>query len=136
MWRASKYTSADPELLEAADTLLSHILEVVAPWSGVQRSGKPTEEDMKLANKLYDLYDERRLPLPNGFKLTALVMLFLHRDYNNVGTIFQSAKLTYAGILPENSSPARIHQVLEEIAAFSARAMMRDSLAKRGGSVS
>lgn len=136
MWRASKYTSADLELLEADDTLLSHILAVVAPWSGVQRSGKPTEEDMKLANKLYDLHTERKLPLPKGFRLTALVMLFLHRDYKNVGTIFQSAKLTYDGILPANSSPESIHQVLMEIAALSARAMMRDSLTNRGGSVS
>ena len=136
MWRASKYTSADPELLEAADTFLSHILEVAAPWSGVQRSGKPTEEDMKLANKLYDLYDERRLPLPKDFSLTALVMLFLHRDYKNVRNIFKSAKLTYDGILPEYSSPASIHQVLEEIAIFSARVLMRDTLTKRGGLVS
>lgn len=117
------------------DGNLNDIRQIVPEWEGPFYSGSVSDQDHNFAIELLSLFDANNLPIPEGTLLGTLLMLFLHRDYNNIFNQFGAAKRSYGG-MSEEHTPESIHEGLLSLACLLTGVMKRNSLITTGGNVS
>jgi len=135
-WRGSLY-AAKPNSVQLLhfDGTLNDIRQIVPQWDGPFYSGSVSDQDHNFAIELLSSFDDNKLPIPEGTLLGSLLMLFLHRDYENIFRQFGASKRSYAG-MSDDATPESIHDALLSLACLLIGVMKRNSLISTGGNVS
>jgi len=115
--------------------MLNDIRQIVPEWEGPFYSGSVSDQDHNFAIELLSSFNDNKLPIPEGTLFGTLLMLFLHRDYQNIFNQFGAAKRRYAG-MSDDATPESIHDALLSLACLLIGVMKRNSLISTGGNVS